>query len=94
MLACAGVIWSWWALPLGIAAAAAIYYWPILGAARAYCDLVGAAYDVHRQLLYDALRWPYPANPADECAQGRRLTLYLRVGSRDPEPTFTVTQQA
>ena len=88
VLACAGAIWSWWALPLGIAAAAAIYYWPVLGAARAYCDLVGAAYDVHRRLLYDALQWPYPANPADERVQGTRLTLYLRVGSRDSEPAF------
>jgi hypothetical protein len=89
VLACVGVVWSWWALPLGIAAAAGIYYWPVLGNARAYCDLIGAAYDVHRWLLYDALRWPYPANPADERTQGRRLTLYLRAGSRDPEPAFT-----
>jgi hypothetical protein len=88
VLACAGVIWSWWALPLGIAAAAVIYYWPILGTARAYCDLVGAAYDVHRRLLYDALKWPHPANPAEERALGTRLTLYLRAGSRDTAPTF------
>lgn len=89
MLACVGVIWSWWALPLGIAAAAVIYYWPILGTARLYCDLVPAAYDVHRRLLYDALKWPYPANPSEERAQGIRLTLYLRAGSRDAKPTFT-----
>lgn len=89
VLACAGVIWSWWALPLGIAAAAMIYYWPVLGTAQLYCDLVDAAYDVHRRLLYDSLKWPYPANPAQERAAGIRLTLYLRAGSRDPEPTFT-----
>lgn len=89
VLACAGAIWSWWALPLGIAAAAGIYYWPILGYARTYCDLVGAAYDVHRWLLYDALRWPYPDSPADERAQGLRLTLYLRAGSRSSQPVFT-----
>jgi hypothetical protein len=94
VLACAGVIWSWWALPLGVATAAGIYYWPILGNAHAYCDLVGAAYDVHRRLLYDALRWPYPTNPADERTQGQRLTLYLRAGSRDREPTFTDHQSS
>ena len=93
VLATIGVIWSWWALPLGIVASITTYYLPMLSAARTYSDLIGAAYDVHRGLLYDALRWPYPANPADERVQGRRLTQYLRAGSRDSLPSFTPVAQ-
>lgn len=89
VLAILGTIWAWWALPLGVAVALVTYYGPILGAAGTYADLVGATYDVHRRLLYDALRWPYPASPAAEQAAGIRLTLYLSVGSRQPDPIFT-----
>jgi hypothetical protein len=94
ILACAGAVWSWWALPLGLAVAAATYYGPLLSAARTYGDLVGAAYDIHRGLLYDALRWPYPPTPATERAQGRRLTLYLRAGSHAATPLFTARPPA
>ena len=65
------------------------YYGPVLSAAGSYADLVGAAYDVHRRLLYDALRWPYPANPSEERYTGYRLTAYLGVGSHRPQPAFT-----
>jgi hypothetical protein len=83
------VIWAWWAPVLGIAVAFITYYTRMLAAARTYGDLVESCYDVHRGLLYDALRWPRPANPQEEYTAGQRITAYLSAGSRQPSPTFT-----
>lgn len=46
-------------------------------AATTYGQLLEAAFDVHRLLLYKALRWSSPLNPGDERAQGERLSQYL-----------------
>jgi hypothetical protein len=53
-----------------------------------YGDLVGAAFDLHRWKLYQALKWPAPASPADEHAAGAALTEYIWRGSDDETPKF------
>ncbi|MBA9005002.1 hypothetical protein [Thermomonospora cellulosilytica] len=74
------VVWTplaWWALPLGPAAAVAVYYAWLLPAAQNYGDLLQAAFDLFRWRLYRAARWPQPFGTADEPALGRQLTTYL-----------------
>ncbi len=57
--------------------------------AQVFGDLIEAAYDQHRTVLYTQLRWPLPANPQQEREHGQRLTAYLWRGSDTPDPTFT-----
>jgi hypothetical protein len=78
--------WAWWAAPLGVAAAMVIYAAALLPAARAYGSLVHAVFDVHRGLLYQALRHPQPTTPAEELQSGTALTLALWRGSDRPAP--------
>jgi hypothetical protein len=80
--------WAWWALPLGAAVCSAAYL-RALGAAVFYGQLFVACFDVHRELLYKALRWPLPVSPVDEPGSGAALSHYLESGSRSPEPRFT-----
>ncbi len=80
--------WAWWAAPVGLVTATLAYLSMRLDAAI-YADLVEALYDVHRMDLYRALRWPLPANPAEELVAGRRLTEYLWRGSSESHPAFT-----
>ena len=54
-----------------------------------FADLVEASYDLYRSTLYQQLRWPLPANPADEQQSGRNVTKYLLRGSEAHEPEFT-----
>jgi hypothetical protein len=83
-------VWAWWALPLGILVAAGSYS-RMLGAATIYAELVEGCYDVHRRLLYEALRWPLPVTPAEERQRGEEITAYLwrGSGSKATTPTFT-----
>jgi hypothetical protein len=81
-------VWAWWALPLGILVAAGSYS-RLLGAATIYAELVVGCYDVHRWLLYEALRWPLPVTPAEEQQRGKEVTAYLARGSKATTPTFT-----
>jgi hypothetical protein len=81
-------VWAWWAPVAGIAVAFATYYTRMLAAARTYGELVESCYDIHRGLLYDALRWPRPANPRAEFTAGRRISAYLAAGSRRDTPAF------
>lgn len=79
-------IWAWWAL-LGVLVAI-LAYRGMLSAATIYADLVESAFDVHRQALYHALRWPLPRDPASEQQIGQELTQYLWRGSDQDYPTF------
>ncbi|HEU5387553.1 MAG TPA: hypothetical protein VFV73_16770 [Streptosporangiaceae bacterium] len=81
--------WTLWALPAGLAvmAAAALAWVP--ARAEVFADLVEAAFDLHHDLLYRQLRWPLPANPADDRTNGRRLTTYLMRGLSGDSPAFT-----
>jgi hypothetical protein len=86
--------WTLWALPLGlgVAAASALAWVPVR--AEVFADLVEATFDLHHNALYRQLRWPLPANPADDRANGRRVTAYLMRGLSGTSPTFTGTDRA
>lgn len=80
---------SLWAIPIGLLLPPLIYYTWILSAAETYATLVEATFDLYRQNLYQALRWPLPQTPREEHAQGLQLTAYLWRGSDAPSPEFT-----
>jgi predicted ester cyclase len=82
-------LWIWWAPILGLVAAAIVYR-GMVDAADVYGELVVSTFDVHRMLLYQALRWPLPDNPASERGDGHRVTEYLLRGSMRRHPAFTV----
>jgi hypothetical protein len=89
ILFCAFTPWTVFALPAGlIVAAAAVRVW-LPARAVDFGSLLVAAFDLHRVALYQQLRWPLPDNPADEIAEGRRLTEYLWRGSDRQAPSFT-----
>jgi hypothetical protein len=74
------LVWTplaWWAAPLGVVVALAVYSVPILSSAQVYGDLMASVFDLRRTCLYDALRWPRPAAPEGEAEDGRALTAYL-----------------
>ncbi|MGW4064219.1 hypothetical protein ACWEGE_38425 [Amycolatopsis sp. NPDC004747] len=81
--------WVWWAGPLGIAAAVLLQRTLVHGMARTQAELIEAAIDLHRLDLYRKLRWPLPANPAEEPELGEQLVSYLSYGSDSAKPTFT-----
>lgn len=81
-------VWAWWAAPAGLLVAAGSYVW-MVRAATTYADLIESAFDVHRGALYQALRWPLPADAGEELALGEALTLYLWRGPQGHEPLVT-----
>ncbi|MFE7840071.1 hypothetical protein ACFU53_29655 [Streptomyces sp. NPDC057474] len=83
--------WAWWAAPLGLIIAFTAYL-RALGAAVAYGDIFVSCFDVHRELLYRALRWPLPASPAQEPDRGLALSAYLERGSSANEPRFVTPE--
>jgi hypothetical protein len=78
-----------WAIPVGLLVAVSAWAWWAPSRAEVFADLVDGAYDLYRTALYQQLRWPLPATPADEIASGRELTLYLVGGSEEAHPLFT-----
>lgn len=81
-------VWTWWALPVGLAVAALAFLVWLPARAATFADLFEAAFDLHRTDLYRQLRWPAPGNPGEEVAAGRKLTHYLVRGSSAGEPVF------
>jgi hypothetical protein len=71
------VFGSWWAIPLGILSTLFAYYTWAIAAATTYGDLIEASFDLHRQLLYQALGWQKPDDPNEERRVGQQLTEYL-----------------
>jgi hypothetical protein len=82
------VVWAWWAPPVGLVSTF-LAYRGMLIAAEVYADLLESVYDVHRMVLYQALRWPLPDNPETEWQSGQQVSNYLWRGSRQNQPTFT-----
>ncbi|HYQ67717.1 hypothetical protein [Actinophytocola sp.] len=81
-------VFALWAVPVGLAVfGLALWGW-LPGRARAFGDLLEAAFDLYRVRLYEQLRWPLPANPAEEREIGLAVTRYLWRGSDAAEPTF------
>lgn len=86
------LIWmplAWWA-PLLALPAAWVSYCIALNTAAVYVDLIEATFDVHRHLLYQALRVQPPKNPTREVEDGKRLTQYLW---REPSPSMSDFQE-
>jgi len=84
------LVWTYfsiWTIPIAFFFAWLSYRW-MLDAATIYSQLIESIFDVHRKLLYEALRWPLPLNPADEREQGKKLSVYLWQGSDDVQPKF------
>ncbi|WP_157881501.1 hypothetical protein [Streptomyces phaeochromogenes] len=77
-----------WALLLALGSSALARTALIASAVR-YADLVGAVFDVHRGLLYEALGRPRPATPQDEITAGRELTAALLRGPALAQPPLT-----
>ena len=88
VLFCAFAPLTLWAIPIGLVVAATAVVIVIPDRAQVFGDLVEVAYDQYRTTLYTQLRWPLPANPKEERAEGHRLTSYLWRGSDDTSPTF------
>ncbi len=81
--------WTWWAIPVGLLVPSLMYYGGILPAARIFGELMVAAFDVHRFMLYDSLRLPGPTTPILEREQeGPRVTQQLRGGLDEPGLTY------
>ncbi len=78
-----------WAIPVGLAVACAAYFFWVPDRAEVFGDLMEAAFDLYRPGLYEALRWPLPADPAEERRSGILLTEYLWRGLDGTAPTFT-----
>lgn len=76
---------AWWALPAGLAVAAAAAAWWVPNRAEVFADLVDAVYDLHRSAVYQLLRWPLPSTPEEERAVGDLLTQYLWRGTPPPD---------
>lgn len=71
--------WPWaWAIALFWMVAA---YALAVQAARPFADLVQSAFEVHRWRLYEAFRWPLPAESgAAEIAAGEALSRFVQRG--------------
>lgn len=84
-----GVLFTLWtplalcALPAGLGVAWFAYRWS-LSAARSYGDLLDAVFDLYRNELYKALRWPLPTDSDEEKTMGARLSEYLWRGPVRP----------
>jgi hypothetical protein len=65
-----------WPLLLGLLSGWFAYHWA-LAAASLYGELIEAAFDLHRNLLYQAINWRKPDDPNEERRVGQDLTNYL-----------------
>lgn len=67
---------AWWAMGGAIVALWTYYTW-LLDAASIYAELINAAFDTHRHLLYKSLRFPLPTNSHTEIQAGKQLNQYI-----------------
>lgn len=82
-----GFLW-WPAALIGAAVSVAVWRIWVPAAATSYATVLSAVFDTHRFLLYEALRYPLPATPAEEPTVGADLTGYLWNGTPQPN-TYT-----
>lgn len=67
-----------------------IAYRLILQAALPFADLVQSAFEVHRWRLYEAFRWPLPAESgAAEIAAGEALSRFVQRGMSEAPVKYT-----
>lgn len=89
------IVWGiqvWWLGLLGIISAVLVYHLRVIPVAETYGDLIESTFDVYRNRLYVALRWPLPKNPKDELTMGQRLTDFLAIGSDFDSPVYENNQ--
>ena len=72
--------WTPWVIPVSLLWMI-IAYTMALQAAMTYGDLLEAAFDLYRLALYDAIKWPRPANLEEEKVAGKQLTEFLWRGT-------------
>jgi hypothetical protein len=80
--------WAWWSLPLAIVSAVSTYHLYAVPAAESYGDLVEAACDVHRPLLFTALRLRLPETPAQDHEVATFVNAYLQRGTATHDRLF------
>ncbi len=73
-------IWSWWIIPIALLSMLLAYNWA-LDAATVYAELLESIFDLHRQLLYQALGWKKTEDPTEERRVGKQLNDYLWRGT-------------
>jgi hypothetical protein len=72
--------WNWIAVPIGLLVCL-FSYTSMIADARTYGEIVESVFDLYRMKIYEALRLPLPATPADEREKGKQLTQYVLRGS-------------
>lgn len=79
------IMWSWFAIPIAL-----LLMWGgyklALKAADIYGQLIEATFDIHRELLYKALKREMPTDPSKERQAGLELTRYLWRGADNSPP--------
>jgi hypothetical protein len=89
ILFCAFAPFAWVVIPVGLTVTIIAVTVVAPARAQAFAELIEAAYDLHRNAIYQQLRWPMPCNPHEEHAAGAKLTAYLLRGSDSTTPIFT-----
>lgn len=84
LLSCLLAVLWWPAALIGAAVSVAVWRIWLPAAAATYATVLSAVFDTHRFMLYEALRHPLPATPAEEPAAGANLTSYLWNGTPQP----------
>ncbi|MGV1010218.1 MAG: hypothetical protein ACOYBY_16700 [Dermatophilaceae bacterium] len=74
------VIWAWWVLPAAVLVAWVLHRGLLVPRADTYGDMVAAAFDLYRTLLYEATRWPLPESPSSEIECGQALSRLMAYG--------------
>lgn len=86
--------WAWWWAPVvTVVGCAGSYYGVLLARARAYGQLMQAAFDLYRWRIYEALKWPVPEEPDEERETGEAVTTYLWRGIAPPGTRYTGRQE-
>ncbi|MGW5240085.1 hypothetical protein ACWEOW_14245 [Monashia sp. NPDC004114] len=82
------VIWAWWALPAAVLVAWVLHRGLLVPRADTYGDMVEAAFDLYRTLLYQATRWPLPQSPTSEIECGQALSRFLAYGYAETDARY------
>lgn len=88
------MVHPWWlVLPAGTLLVARISYRAAVSAAEAFGVTIETVFDLHRFALFPALRLKLPATYAEEVAQNRYLTGFLRAAVRANTSRWTFDYQ-
>jgi hypothetical protein len=88
----ASLVWlplTWWMLIPALVGPPLVYKLFLVGRAQVMAELVKAAFDLHRMLVYSSLRFQCPTSPETEVQNGRELTSYVWRGFAPVRFEFT-----